>query len=340
MQVVKRRPIVLASLAFVAIAFAACRAPTQVTVDIVYSGPTPCLTFAAIAVAVRATPEDAENAISSHEYTAQTQTCSADGSIGRFGTLVVTPGNESRAAITVVAAASNAALALCTREKNYASCIVARRVVTFANHTSLTLPISLDIECKDLPCSARSTCRRSECVPSDTTCENETCTLPDDAAQEDAGRDGVSPTDATTMPDAPTVDAAKDGGDAGPLVKSGACTGSQPLDAGGTATCPDSITQCPMGCCFVGDKWSCCADTEIRCGKSSDCPAGQICCTNVNPGSGGSGASCTTPTGGKCTAIGSSYTEACGGTCSCTDGKACLPSNVGSGNQALMYCAP
>lgn len=53
----------------------------------------------------------------------------------------------------------------CVKDAFTGGCIVARRVVSFVEHSSLTLPITLDATCLDIGCSPTETCEAGECVP-------------------------------------------------------------------------------------------------------------------------------------------------------------------------------
>lgn len=63
--------------------------------------------------------------------------------------------------------------------KKPASCVVARRRVTFVSHTTLQLPIHLDARCIGVECSdVATTCFQGRCVPAAVTCDDASCRLP------------------------------------------------------------------------------------------------------------------------------------------------------------------
>jgi hypothetical protein len=51
----------------------------------------------------------------------------------------------------------------CTSADGYAGCIVARRLLRFVPHTSLTLPINLTADCVGVKCDPASTCFDGKC---------------------------------------------------------------------------------------------------------------------------------------------------------------------------------
>ena len=238
---------------------AACRTPTQVTVDVTYHGPDACKVVPAIAMAVRLLPEDAESDVALHVYTAQTGTCDPDGQTGHFGTLVIVPADgEHRASIAIVGAVAPKVVTDCTAENHYAGCIVARRVITFTDHAKLELPISLDIECADVPCNALSTCKQKECVDTTTTCVDDKCGLPGEVPGTEAGPpvDVAAPDDASTRTgsDGSVTDAALDA-DADADADTGAptcATHGKPL------VCPNTGgAACATCCAYAAPNWSC-----------------------------------------------------------------------------------
>jgi hypothetical protein len=143
--------VVLAAFA----AWAGCRAPTEVTLELstdtcgAYQG-------------TRITVGPAGQAIESKDPLTITRTCNGDGTIGTF--VVVPSGNRDGQFEVLVVTGVDVPSDQCTPPA-YKGCIVARRVMTFVPHTPLELPIEMLADCKDVPCDALSTCVNKACVP-------------------------------------------------------------------------------------------------------------------------------------------------------------------------------
>lgn len=181
----------------------------------------------------------------------------------------------------------------------YTGCIVARRQFSFSEYQQLHLPITIDPECKDVPCDAFSTCRTGKCFKSEVTCADGRCLEPGDDGSggtsdagvviPDAGGDGaMPPVDAGSDSSADaTTDGPDDGGalgdggidlEAGPGGAVG-CNGTglmcpAPTACGGTAqsccgTGGDAPVCSPVGSCQAGSTRYCCRD--------ADCTAGKFC---------------------------------------------------------------
>lgn len=146
----------------------ACRTATQVTVELRTVGALTCAQVKGVAIVVARTPQDAEAKMQLESLSAEVtrEQCGADP---RFlGTLVVTP-SESTGAILVRARVRDDAAATC-KPPDYRGCIVARRAFSFIDNAALTLPISLEQSCVDVPCDVVSSCRTGKCVSSDASC--------------------------------------------------------------------------------------------------------------------------------------------------------------------------
>ncbi|MBL8613427.1 MAG: hypothetical protein JNL38_39170, partial [Myxococcales bacterium] len=140
----------------------ACRAPTQARVDIVTTAP--CAELTGVALTVKSRPVAAEQAVAGRFVTATTRECAS----GRVGDIVLAPG-EDTGAIVVVAGYKGVPATDCVPPA-YANCIVARRSFSFIEHTTLTIPISLDPDCVNVPCDALSTCSKGKCVDATVRC--------------------------------------------------------------------------------------------------------------------------------------------------------------------------
>lgn len=320
---------VLALVGLLAVPFAACRTPTQVTVEVFAKGDSgsSCALLPSMALAVRVEPEDAEGDIDAHVYTAQSAQCVDAGAVGRYGTIVVIPADSSRAAITIVAAVGNTDVTSCTKKNDYKGCVVARRQIAFSDHVKLSLPITLDIACKDVPCEARSTCRSSTCVSSDTACSGDQCDIPSDAPvvtvpPRDGGVDaGDASVDDASVDGGPVVDSGDAGHDAGPAVGNTICQG-RPTGPS-SFTCPVTNISCPNQRCTFSNgalMWVCEDPNNsfsTNCFATEDCSPGKLCCH----ASGQNSASCMDPAAGYCP---DTYFEACNGTtCTCKSPSNC-----------------
>ncbi len=223
------------------VAAQACLAPTQLT--LVVDTDVPCPELKGVAITVSDRPEGAET---KGFVTAETSDCQAGG---RVGTLVVTPSDSGRAAIVVVAGVTRPARE-CSSANGYEGCIVARRLVSFVDHTALVVPVRLEVDCLDVPCNAISTCSKGRCVSSETICDDTDCSKV--GVAQDGGEalvDAPTSNDATVPPDA---------------------TG--PADAAEDVTSPnDAAPDAPVSCAY---------DPRVPC-NGGRCQAGQVCCQNV-----------------------------------------------------------
>lgn len=265
------------ALALPAVGLAACRAPTQARVVITTT--TSCTDVASgVAIVVKDRPIAAEGALLSGFVTTTTKACSG----GTIGDLVLAPG-ESTGAIVVTARYRGQDSATC-RPPDYKDCIVARRAFGFVDHETLTIPITLDPDCVNVPCDAISTCSKGKCVSSSTSCSGGSCAidpsappvipdagglLPDGAVPPaDAGRDGESS-------DGGGGDGSggDDGGDA-----SGADDGGETFDGGtfpptdflGPFSCIAGTPSCP-GLCPASGAQACYANTMTSPPRSVNC---------------------------------------------------------------------
>lgn len=187
-----------------------CRDATQATLRISTSATCTDIRDVAITVAGDSTVAEARGA----DYPS---TVAATCDAGLVGTLVVTPGDTGDSAAVVVAAGVFVASSQC-KPPAYKGCIVARRRFSFVEHVALSLPISLDLDCTDVPCDSLSTCSRGKCVDSRVECTPAGCTAigdtptlpPGDAG--DGGDAAVTDAPSSDVVDA-KVDAPGDGGD-------------------------------------------------------------------------------------------------------------------------------
>ncbi len=238
-----------------------CRAPTQMTLRIETIGTLRCPDLKRVMVVTGHDPAEVEERAATKFFAADTRDCEGDTTVG---SLVITP-DTNRGAVLVVA--SFDAQKTCDPPL-YAGCIVARRAFSFIDHVQAELPISFEISCRDVPCTAISSCRHSNCESSETTCNDDgVCTSPADPTgpgpSGEAGTD--APSDATlSPPDGSATDA-----DDADTSTDAALTGDA-YDAGppGPYLCPMDIGGTP---CSLTDR--CCKSPGTMFGCLQICPA-------------------------------------------------------------------
>ena len=277
-----------------------CRDATQVTVEITLAKRATCAETNGTAITVGTDPLSTQQRVVDEFVTATTMSCTE--ATHQIGTLVVTPGS-GHASIVVVVAYDKAIAPSSCKPPLFKGCIVARRQFTFSDHQGLHLPITIDPDCKDVPCDAFSTCRTGRCFSSDVSCTDDSCLEPG------ALRDGGTNDDAavivdgsSTSPDgaSPPVDGGTDGTmdgsldapDDGTLVTDGppgfdaTPGGSMGCNGGGTLVC--SGVMCGgqgQACCGVSASTAVCNPGFATCGAgmtrycctSSDCANGHTC---------------------------------------------------------------
>lgn len=216
------------------------------------------------------------------------------GGDGFVGSLVVVPGSSDDAQLSVrVVLGVDRDARTCAPPK-YDGCIVARRLLRYTPHERLRLPITLDADCKNVPCDAASTCAKGACVSAEvdlSSCTSDRgCVVPDRVvdppAPIDGGPDGsteggsdaaADQTSQDAISDAP-MDAASDGGSPGKVdCRTSTCALQGPTPVccydrpSKTGTCVPMVTICPAGP----------PTFTITCDGPEDCP-GTKCCA-VNP---------------------------------------------------------
>ncbi len=130
-----------------------CRAPTQITVEVRTDVPCADLSRTKIRIGTL----DSGNAI------VDTTFCTA----GRVGSLVVVPSGsrDAEVAIAVVMELKDTAPHDCRLDgPSDLHCIVARRALTFVEHTELDLPVDLRLDCRGVVCDTTHTCVHGNCV--------------------------------------------------------------------------------------------------------------------------------------------------------------------------------
>ncbi len=269
-----------------------CRDATQATVDISLAKGALCTEIKSTAITVGTDPRGTEDRVAHEFVTATTSTC--DSSSGEIGTLVLTPSGSGRASVIVVVAYGTAPAASC-KPPLFAGCIVARRQFSFTDHRNLVMPISIDPDCKDVPCDAFSTCRSGKCFSSEATCTGDACSEPGDPGDGGTLVDGEVD---TGMPhDAAKQDggAALDGSDSSIDLDSSVDGG---VDAQPDGPLPSTRCTSPGGAgSLVCGNMSCSGSTNHCCGAAADtatcstvpCPpmTPRYCCDATDCGAAG-----------------------------------------------------
>lgn len=191
-QLAKR---LLVSCAAMGIALA-CYAPTQLTVDIASDLDCP---RAGIYVG---------SSLASAEIAAVTDRCERrDASTVEIGTFVLVPKGDRDAKLTMHFVAAVGRDPETCRGGPSASCVVARRIVSFIPHKSRTLRVRLDRVCQGVYCPEDQTCVGGRCRSALVGDDDDDCA---GCGATDGGPDGGADADAETTDangDAPTQDA-------------------------------------------------------------------------------------------------------------------------------------
>jgi hypothetical protein len=272
-----------------------CRDATQVTVEISLAKRASCTETNGTAITVGTDPAGTQKRVEDQFVTATTTSCTeADHQIG---TLVVTPsssGGGGRASIIVVVAYDKTIVPSACKPPLFKGCVVARRQFTFTEYQQLHLPITIDPDCKDVPCDAFSTCRTGKCFSSDVSCDGDGCLEPGDPGDGGTSVDGQ----VDTGTDSPTV-----------LVDGG---GTDASDADSDADASDGSTSAEAGAPGA----YCDVDGNLICPEPTLCNAGNACC---GPGAGVAVTKCNVGTA-SCTP---SVTQYCCTKAPCPNLKPC-----------------
>ncbi len=312
-------PLALACAAAAALAPAACRNATEVTLDVRTLAPgLKCADLRRVTIVVAADPHTAETNLENGFASAEVRaSCDAED---RVGTLVVTPSGDT-GAVVVAAAIDDGAD--CRKSAAYKGCIVARRVFSFTKHAGLVLPITLERSCLDVPCDEQNSCRAGECVSSQTTCAGGVCASAAEPVVDggvEVTKDGaVVPEDGAVVPPPapPGPPPPTDGGTDAPYDANPANFGN---------TCPGTGQDCSTStseCCYMGDFFCQTPCTSgyyaFACLGRAHC-AGQYCCALPSPVGAPQQTSMCDPSGGG------EYCGMNGGHYICTTDADCPPS--------------
>ena len=236
-----------------------------------------CTEVHGTAITVGADPSATEARVREQYVTATTSAC--DPATRTIGTLVLTPGDSDSASVVVVVAYDQVAASSC-KPPAYQGCIVARRRFTFASHTHLTMPITIDPDCKDVPCDAFSTCRTGVCFDSNVACSGDACNEPGATPDGGTSEAGVvvpdAGVDAPTDGDGAITDGARDGAtDSGTAAD--CVLPSDTLVCGGLACTGSAVSCCGTTSANAACNSPSCAGTTRYCCHSTDCQNGKVC---------------------------------------------------------------
>lgn len=248
----------------------------------------PCTALRGVDIVVASAAQEAEDRIDLRSLSASVPRGQCDPDGRTIGSLVLTP-SGSRAAVTVVARVVDGAP--CTKATNFKGCIVSRRTFAFIEHAALTLPITLEPSCVDVPCDVKTSCRAGTCVDANADCSEQSgnCISPAEpgstggpAPDGDAGPDGSTsdaPTDGPVQ-DAPIDGAGDSGGDGGVVGNPGAAsnlcfTGMMPPPTFGSG----NQCCCPMagGSCMILTAPLACGGNGFGCTGRLHCGSGYCC---------------------------------------------------------------
>jgi uncharacterized membrane protein YgcG len=287
-----RRTVVLLAGATVAVV-ASCRAPTQAR--LLVTTPARCSETNGVAITAKAAPLVVEQAVDSGFVSATATACEQRGALGDYGDLVLAPGADT-GAVVVVAGYGATRAETCKPANKYKGCIVARRAFSYLEHATITIPVSLEPDCVDVPCDALSTCRKGRCVDSRVDCTESGCTgasLPPPPGSADAGPESAdSGSDAGGASDGGASDAAAeagsdggggDGGSGATRCGSGLGPNCRGFLGGPNLPCAVDQTCCVDmgGSCEAspGGAVGCGGRVAVCCSSTSECTGGKVCCT-------------------------------------------------------------
>jgi hypothetical protein len=151
----RRAAIATAVVTALAGAHAACRPPTQITVEIFTD--VRCSDLRGTSITVGSL-----DSLEARPPETTTLKCSDEG---RIGSLVIVPrgDRDDEIAIRVVTAFA-VDLSQCAGPTYGPGCIVARRSLRFVPNSSLQVPIKMNAVCRGIPCGAFDTCAGGGCV--------------------------------------------------------------------------------------------------------------------------------------------------------------------------------
>ena len=170
-------------------AASSCREPTEIRLELA-TDIAACGDVKLTAIAA-GRPSD----VGQRAFSAETDKCAPSN--GKIGSLVLVPseGDGDAIGVQAITALGQMTPTSC-RDSGFkvapgqtGGCIVQRRQLRFVPHKRLTLPITMDADCVNVPCDEKTTCRNGACVPRDVP-NPEECTLPGGCGSGGSGGDG------------------------------------------------------------------------------------------------------------------------------------------------------
>lgn len=353
------RSLLAVTLASALVSIVACKEPTQVTID-VRLATAKCDEVHGTAITVGVRPSDTEDKVKSRFPTAQTTDC--DPATNQIGTLVITPSDDERASIIVIASYGNRRDPTECQPPDYKDCIVARRQFSFSKNRRMSMPITIDPTCVNVPCDAFSTCRKGFCFSAEAApCEGDgDCIEPgetanggtDPDAAVEVGRPDANPQDDSGPPlmtdsGGGATDAAEDvvtdtgtGSDANAGMDAGMDAGS---DAGSDAASDASSDASSDADADTGVDSDAGSDGDADAGmggQSLRCEGGRVVCEPAcmqdeaccgSPGQTNNLTCVDVTTGAKCPNV-----RFCCADADCGTGERCMP---GDGNTVGQCCS-
>ena len=182
----------------------ACRAPTEITVEIQTN---------VNCADVKGTSITIGNLADLDARPATTVTAACNPSTGRIGSIVIVPSGESRETVAIrIVMGVGKDLAECVPPAYGPGCIVARRALRYVPNASLSVPIFMAAVCTGIACNSTQTCVGGDCASA--TIEDSTrCLEPGGCTEAVLGP--VTPGDPVVDAGGPAPDASvvADGGD-------------------------------------------------------------------------------------------------------------------------------
>jgi len=160
----RRRLPSLLTIALALSTLSSCLEATSIVLEISTSVDCSVVQANGVAIAVGMPGDDSTSS------SAETVQCSS----GSVGTIVLVPsGADNQVGVRVMLGLSGSTNNC--KSPNFDGCIVARRIVSYVAHTTITVPVELDPSCANQPCSPVETCVSGSCVPAGVMCTNGVC---------------------------------------------------------------------------------------------------------------------------------------------------------------------
>jgi hypothetical protein len=160
------------SHALLALATMACRAPTEIVIEL--STDVPCATVASNHVSIRLGPAGSPLTAANAATAIEADSCNG----GTIGSLVAIPSGTS-SELVGIAAVLGVTEPTSACDVDAGGCILAKRSLRYDQGVPLHLPIRLDAICLGRACAPNETCQNGACVPDDVpSCPGGVCPQP------------------------------------------------------------------------------------------------------------------------------------------------------------------